>query len=215
MHEHIRPASQSTRRRKNDPAGVRGRILDAAFELFQRQGYNATSVHEIAAAAGVTGGALHHHFPTKKAIGLEVIDERVTFALQKLWLEPVRSSPDPRGAVLQVFESLASELDRQGSVCGCPVNNLTLELAFGDPEFRARLRRLFEGWRETLCAKFGGDRYARSLATLIIATYSGAMAFAKVEQSGEALKICAVQLGSFFQSSRELTGPTEQPVRTS
>ena len=56
-------------RRKNDPAGVRARILDAAYDLFQSRGYSATSVHEIAGAARVTGGALHHHFATKKAIG--------------------------------------------------------------------------------------------------------------------------------------------------
>ena len=94
-------------RRKNDPAGVRGRILDAASSLFQSQGYNASSVHEIAAAASVTGGALHHHFPTKKAIGLAVIAERVGQALEETWLEPVRSAATAREGILEVFDSLA------------------------------------------------------------------------------------------------------------
>src|SRR4029450_10964213 len=110
-------------RRKNDPAGMRVRILDAAFSLFQSQGYAATSVHEIAASAGVTGGALHHHFSTKKALGLAVITEPVARALEETWLRAVRSAQSARDGILQVLESLARDLDAQGSVRGCPVNN--------------------------------------------------------------------------------------------
>src|SRR4030095_16110411 len=131
-------------RRKNDPAAMRTRILDAAFSLFQSQGYSATSVHEIAAAAGVTGGALHHHFATKKAIGLAVINDRVGAALEETWLEPLRSAANVRDGILEVLDSLARDLDAQGSVRGCPVNNLSLELAYADPEFRAELKRLFD-----------------------------------------------------------------------
>jgi AcrR family transcriptional regulator len=193
------PVDQTARhravpRRKNDPAGMRARILDAAFNLFQSQGYAATSVHEIAAAASATGGALHHHFPTKKALGLAVIGERVAAALEETWLEPVRSAPSAQDGILQVFESLARELDAQGSVRGCPVNNLTLELAFADPDYRAELRLQFDRWRSTIAERFSRHRNADELAALVVATYSGAMALAKVEQRGEPLRLCARQL---------------------
>jgi AcrR family transcriptional regulator len=185
-------AERSAPKRKNDPVGMRARVLDAAFSLFQAQGYAATSVHEIAAAAGVTGGALHHHFPTKKALGLAVIKERVGAALEETWLEPVRSASSARNGILQVLESLARELDSQGSVRGCPVNNLTLELAYADPDFRAELRQLFDQWRSTITGRLGENREA--LAALVVAAYSGAMALAKVEQRGEPLRLCASQL---------------------
>jgi AcrR family transcriptional regulator len=180
-------------RRKNDPAAMRARILDAAFDLFQEQGYNASSVHEIAARAGVTGGAFHHHFPTKKALGLAVIGERVGAAVEETWLEPVRSARNGREGILHVFDELARQLDAQGSVRGCPVNNLTLELAFADPDYRAELRRLFDRWRATIAHKLGG-RDAEARAAMVIASYSGAMAIAKVEQQGEALRLCAMEL---------------------
>lgn len=180
------------RRRKNDPAGMRARILDAAFNLFQSKGFGATSVHDIAASAGVTGGALHHHFPTKKALGLAVICDRVAVALEEVWLQPVRSAPTARDGILHVLESLARDLDAQGSVRGCPVNNLTLELAFADPDYRAALRRLFDLWRATIAERLGPD--GKSLAALVVAAYSGAMALAKVEQRGEPLRLCANEL---------------------
>jgi AcrR family transcriptional regulator len=186
-------AERHARRRKNDPAAMRARILDAAFDLFQEQGYNASSVHQIAARAAVTGGAFHHHFPTKKALGLAVIEERVATAVEETWLEPVRSAATGRDGILGVLEELARQLDAQGSVRGCPVNNLTLELAFADEAYRAALRNLFDGWRETIADKLGGAD-ADALATMAIASYSGAMAIAKVEQRGEPLRVCAKEL---------------------
>jgi len=179
-------------KRKNDPAGLRERVLETAFGLFQAQGYNATSVQELIAAAGVTGGALHHHFPTKKMIGLAVIRERVAPAVEETWLGPVRESADARAAILGVFATLADELDRNGAVRGCPVNNLTLELAFADPDFRSELRILFDRWRETLAKALGAGSDRR--AAMVVAAYSGAMAIAKVEQRGEPLRLCAQEL---------------------
>lgn len=181
-------------RRKNDPAGVRARILDAAYDLFQSRGYSATSVHEITAAAGVSGGALHHHFATKKAIGLAVINARVGAALEETWLDPVRSAANARDGILEILDSLARELDAQGWVRGCPVNNLTLELAYADPEFRAELKRLFDLWRSAIAERLSGAKDREALAALVVAAYSGAMAMAKVEQRGEPLRLCAREL---------------------
>lgn len=49
----------------------RTRLLDAAITLMRKQGYTATSVDELCAAAGVTKGAFFHHFPSKEALGAE------------------------------------------------------------------------------------------------------------------------------------------------
>jgi AcrR family transcriptional regulator len=52
------------------------RIRDAALEGFAREGVEATSVRNVAAAAGVSPGRVQHHFPTKAALR-EAVDERV------------------------------------------------------------------------------------------------------------------------------------------
>ncbi|MFD2027682.1 TetR/AcrR family transcriptional regulator [Promicromonospora aerolata] len=47
---------------------TRARILDAALDLFERRGYEATTVNQIADAAGVTPMTFFRHFPTKDAV---------------------------------------------------------------------------------------------------------------------------------------------------
>ena len=106
----------------------------------------------------------------------------------------MQSAANARQAILGILDGLAEELDAQGSVRGCPVNNLTLELAFADADFRAELRRLFERWRAVIAAKLGSANDPDALATTVVAAYSGAMAIAKVEQRGEPLRLCAKEI---------------------
>ena len=50
-------------------------ILAAAQELFLRQGYHATSVRQIASAAGITPGAVYNHFPGKLDLYLTLLHD--------------------------------------------------------------------------------------------------------------------------------------------
>jgi len=52
------------------------RIRDAALEGFARGGVEATSIRDVATAAGVSPGLVQHHFPTKAALR-EAVDEHV------------------------------------------------------------------------------------------------------------------------------------------
>ena len=54
----------------------RERILDAAYELFFQQGYQATSVDQIVAKAGVTKPTVYAHFPDKETLCVEYLKER-------------------------------------------------------------------------------------------------------------------------------------------
>src|SRR4030065_551836 len=53
---------------------TRDNILDAATQLFSRNGYDATGVAEICQAAGVSKGAFYHHFPSKQAVFLDLLE---------------------------------------------------------------------------------------------------------------------------------------------
>ena len=49
-------------------------LLEAATHLFSKTGYDATGVAEICQAAGVSKGAFYHHFPTKQAVFMELLN---------------------------------------------------------------------------------------------------------------------------------------------
>jgi TetR/AcrR family transcriptional repressor of nem operon len=189
-------------KRKNDPEGLRARILDAAAALFQSRGYGATTTQEIAAAAGVTSGAMHHHFPIKKEIGLAVIRERVAVAVRETWIDPLAHAKTTKKGVAGIFDEICRGLDARGAVQGCPLNNLALELSFGDPDFREELRQVFDEWRQALADRLRADQAtgraaaidADALAMFVVAAYSGAMALAKADQTSTALRVTADQL---------------------
>ncbi|MGO9255545.1 MAG: TetR family transcriptional regulator [Bryobacteraceae bacterium] len=54
---------------------TRARIFHAAMDLFRRQGFDATTMREIAAAADVAGGAAYYYFDSKDAIVLAFYDQ--------------------------------------------------------------------------------------------------------------------------------------------
>src|SRR5919199_26130 len=53
----------------------RQQILEAALELFSHRGYGATSVRDIAEAAGLSKGNVYHHFPDKETIFRALLDQ--------------------------------------------------------------------------------------------------------------------------------------------
>jgi AcrR family transcriptional regulator len=57
---------------------TRTRIQDVALRLFNENGYEATSLREIADEIGVTKAALYYHFKTKEEIVTSLIDDRIT-----------------------------------------------------------------------------------------------------------------------------------------
>ena len=63
------------RSRRGRPGYDRDRVRDIALELFNEQGYDATSVADVAQRLGLTKSALYHHFPSKEALLEVALDE--------------------------------------------------------------------------------------------------------------------------------------------
>lgn len=91
------------RKTKEEALETRHAILDAAEKVFQEHGVSRTSLAEIAAAAGVTRGAIYWHFKNKADL-FDAMIERVFDPLEEKLAEVLaQQSEDP----LQMLRDLA------------------------------------------------------------------------------------------------------------
>lgn len=87
------------RRTKEEAEETRNQILDAAERVFQENGVSRASLAEIAAAAGVTRGAIYWHFQNKTDLFRAMFD-RLLLPLQTLGLAGENEGePDPLGHI--------------------------------------------------------------------------------------------------------------------
>ncbi len=56
---------------------TRRRILDAAYTVFTRNGYGESSVDAVIAEAGISKGALYHHFVSKESLLRVLLQDRI------------------------------------------------------------------------------------------------------------------------------------------
>jgi AcrR family transcriptional regulator len=102
-------ATQSPLRRSqaDRSAQTRAALLNAARALFAEKGFAATSRDEIAARAGVTRGALYHHFESKTAVALAVVAELETDLVDRV----VSAALEGEGVREQLHRSCRAYMD--------------------------------------------------------------------------------------------------------
>ena len=129
------------RRTKEDALATRHRLLDAAEHVFQSKGVSATSLNDIAAAAGTTRGAIYWHFNDKADLYNAMI-ERVTLPLEHAithapgrpeplaWLRQAllealrRTATDPQ--TRRVFEVATHKVEYVDSLCAVRQRHLAV-----------------------------------------------------------------------------------------
>src|SRR5580700_1599392 len=105
---------------RNEPRQEpRQEILRAAARLFQQQGYDATSMNDVAAALKLSKGGLYHHFQSKDEILFEIMDHAMEITEQRV-LGPVRGIAHPEERLRMLIrlhiEVVLSPRDREITV---------------------------------------------------------------------------------------------------
>jgi AcrR family transcriptional regulator len=128
-------------RQSERPVATIAAILNAARKLFSVRGFDATSIDDIAASAGVAKGAVYHHFESKEEIFTQVLEG----------VQAELASQPPPAAILKMTDTL----DQIAALV------LRYLIAANEPEFRQIL--LIDGpvvigwqkWREIDDRYFG------------------------------------------------------------
>jgi len=100
------------------PATTRERILEAAIDLFGRQGYRGTSVGEIETAAGLVprSGGLYKHFPSKAALLEAAIEIRSGAVAEIEAAVEAAEIEDPRAHLLLMARLALNEIGKDQAV---------------------------------------------------------------------------------------------------
>ncbi|MEM7357246.1 MAG: TetR/AcrR family transcriptional regulator, partial [Acidobacteriota bacterium] len=105
---------------KRNPDKTREDLLQAAFEEIHRSGFRSADVPRILEAAGVTKGALYHHFGSKKGLGYAVLEEPLRATVVETWIQPLDASPNPIDSLIATLIEGIETADELAT-CGCPL----------------------------------------------------------------------------------------------
>ena len=137
--------SSATKSLKPPP---RERILQAARELFYRDGINAVSVEAVAAAAGTNKMTLYRHFESKDAL-ISAYLGALAAEGEGVWDEARAAHPgDPR-AQLRYLMRRVSQFAAESTGRGCALANAAVELA----ERRHPARKVVEAHKRRQCER--------------------------------------------------------------
>lgn len=91
------------------PAGRRAELLDLAAAMFAERGLRATTVRDIADAAGILSGSLYHHFSSKEEMVDEVLRGFLDWLFER-YQQIIDTEPNPlerfKGLFMASFDAI-------------------------------------------------------------------------------------------------------------
>jgi TetR/AcrR family transcriptional repressor of nem operon len=153
-------------------AGKRERLTVAAREVLHRQGVEATTLAEIAAAADVPVGNVYYYFKTKDELVAAALDSHEDMMSSAFAELSRHRTPQAR---LRAYIRMLTDQRDLVAASGCPQGSLCSELdkrGDGLADGCARLMAMPIEWAEKQFREMG-RRDARDLAVALIASYQG------------------------------------------
>lgn len=150
------------------------RIVEAADQLFYRQGYEHTSFADIADAVRISRGNFYHHFKTKDEILEAVIERRLlnTGNMLAAWEAEGEEPVDRIRSFIHILIMNRTKIKQYG----CPVGTLCTELAKLDHAAQTdanKLFTLFRIWLRKQFTQLGHKADADKLAMHLLARSQG------------------------------------------
>jgi TetR/AcrR family transcriptional repressor of nem operon len=161
---------------------TRFNILEKAFALVYRQGYQATSIDDIIATTQVTKGAFFYHFKNKDEMGLAMIKEVMTPGMTATLNLPLLSSQGSVNEIYKMMHNILLKSEFFDVKYGCPAVNLIEEMAPLNNDFKKELLKLLNQWQKAIqfniakgieLGTIKKDIDAAQVACFVIAGYSG------------------------------------------
>lgn len=152
----------------------RARLIDAANKLIHQQGFNQTTLADIARESEVPLGNVYYYFKTKEDIGSALIEHRAHF--YRDLIDSWNKLPDPKQRILALIQMVFDEREVLAQ-SGCPIGSLCQELhKDGGPlaEKSATLLGAILSWSEQQFYQLGKGKESSDLALHLVSVLQGA-----------------------------------------
>ncbi|MEU6877269.1 TetR/AcrR family transcriptional regulator [Streptomyces sp. NPDC046712] len=172
---------------------ARERLLEAAGDLMHSRGYSSLGVAEICARADVKKGSFYHFFESKQALTVEVVDAYWE-GERACWTGELAGPAPALDRLHRLLDAMAAVQRRMketsGTVDGCLLGNLALELSTQEPGVRARLEEIFDEQIALVAAVLAdaaadgaipADRATAATARAVVAQVEGMVLLAKLK----------------------------------
>lgn len=175
-------------------SNTRYTILEKAFELIYKKGYQTTSIDEIIATTKVTKGAFYYHFKTKDEMGISIINEIVKPTMYNSLIRPLENTSEPIEEIYLVMKSLLLKNPVLTFEYGCPIGNLVQEMTPWNSEFTKVLNEVVLEWQESMenalkeaiksnC--LSNNINTKQVAHFVLSSYWGIRNFSKISNNDE------------------------------
>jgi AcrR family transcriptional regulator len=179
---------------------ARARLLEAADELFYREGVQSVGIDRIIEQAGVAKASLYKHFGSKEELVHAYLLERHERTRARL-TAAIAAHEDPRAQMLAIFESQSATMRRPG-FRGCAFVGASAEAPAGGlveqatHDYRDWVRALF-----LRLATDGGARRPEALAAQLHLLYDGAAASGNLDHDRTAADTAATAAAALWDAA--------------
>lgn len=184
-------------------------ILEKAYELIYRNGYQTTSIDDILATTKVTKGAFYYHFKNKDEMGIAIINEILRPKFLSWVTRTFDLESDTLEALYIMVTMLLSDNDFLTAEQGCPLSNFIQEMTPQNTAFAKVLGELTVEWENLIIShietgkKAGfihADVQPKSVALFIISSYWGIRNFGRLESGSNAYRSYLKELKNYLNS---------------
>ena len=157
-------------------------ILQKAFELTYKQGFQTTSVDDIIAQMDVTKGAFFYHFKNKDEMGVAMVNEVMYTGMKPYMLGALTKTEDVLSDIYDMISALLLSNPFFDARYGCPAVNIADEMAPINDSFKKAIMRLMVDWQTAIekaltdakaLGQINESHDVKQIAIYITANYSG------------------------------------------
>lgn len=197
------------------------RFLDAAMHVIRAKGYEATTIDDVCAAAGLTKGSFFHHFKGKEDLAISAADHFASMAAALFKAAPYHLPADPLDRVLGYIDFRAAILRGELPEYTCLLGTMVQETYESHPAIRTVCEKHIsehaaEVAKDIALAK---EKYAsdapwtpESLGLHTQAVLQGAFILAKARNGPQIARECIEHLSRYIELLFTFPTPSKSPT---